>query len=96
MRILTYIFFLLIALLGMTFAYLNANNVSINYYLNTKSIPLSLLLAISLALGMTIGLFITLLTYVRLKGENIRLQRKLKLIDKELTELRNLPANELP
>jgi len=95
MRILSAVLTILIALLGITFAYLNANPVTVNYYLATKTIPLSLLLVITLALGVSLGLMITLATYIRLKGENISLQRKLKLSEKELVQLRSLPIKDL-
>jgi len=95
MRLLTYIFLLLIALLGISFACLNADSVTIHYIFDTKRVPLSLLLAITLALGVGLGLLFNLLTYLRLKGENIRLQRKIKISDKELTELQTLPVKDL-
>lgn len=94
MRLFTYIFLLLIALLGISFACLNADNVTIHYFFNTTNIPLSLLLVVTLALGIGLGLLISLLTYFRLKGENIRLQRKIKMFDKQITELQTLPIKD--
>jgi len=94
MRLLTYIYLLLIALLGITFACLNADRVTINYYFDTKHIPLSLLLVMTLALGVGLGLLFNLLTYLRLKGDNIRLQRKIKMSEKVLTELSTLPIKD--
>jgi putative membrane protein len=88
MRLITYIFLLLIVLLGITFAYLNSTQVVLNYYFGISNIALSLLLVVTLAIGISLGLAINLITYIRLKGENLRFQRKIKLLDKELTELR--------
>lgn len=95
MKLVSYILFLLVALLGITFSSLNASAVPFNYYFGIKEIPLSLLLAMTLIIGLGITLIVTLLVYIRLKGENMRLQRRVKLLDKELTQLRALPLNDL-
>ena len=47
MKIFSYIFIVLLVILGITFALLNANQVNIDYYIGTIKSPLSLLLILS-------------------------------------------------
>ena len=94
MRALTTVFFVIIILLGITFACLNATPVSINYYVATKKLPLSLLLSLTLALGTLIGFVIGLSMYWRVKCRSRRLKKRIRLIEKEIENIRALPLKE--
>ncbi|MDQ8038926.1 MAG: LapA family protein [Rickettsiella sp.] len=96
MRILTYLFLFLLVLLALTFAGLNAAPVSINYYLGKIELPLSLLAILSFILGGLLGLLMAFTIYVKLKYANRRLQHRLKLVEKELINLRALPLKDHP
>ena len=80
--------------LGVTFAVLNAQQVTVNYYADTAKLPLSLLLVIVLGIGVFIGWLTGLLLWLRSKADNIRLSHKLKSAEKELNQLRTSPLNE--
>jgi len=69
-RIISYIFLLLVLLLGLSFAALNADTVTVNYYLGKSTIPLSLLLVYTLGIGVFLGLFTVLIPLFKLKREN--------------------------
>jgi len=94
MRILLYIVFLLIVLLGISFAYLNADSVTFNYYLGERSMPLSLLLICSLGVGLILGFAVVLIAWIKLKAENIRLKKRLKSAKQEVENLRAIPIRE--
>ncbi len=94
MRILSFLVILIVLLIGVTFAVLNAAPVSINYYLSTTKIPLSLLLVLVLGVGGFIGWLTGLWMWMRLKTENFRLSHRIKTLEKELDQLRTLPVNE--
>ena len=64
MRIVTYLFLILLVVLALIFAGLNADLVSVNYYLGTKRLPLSLLILLSFVLGGLLGLLTAFITYV--------------------------------
>ncbi len=74
MRYLSLIPLALIALLGVSFAILNAMPVHFDYYLGTAEVPLSLLMVGALILGAIIGMLTVLPTVVRQKFENRRLR----------------------
>jgi putative membrane protein len=69
-RIISYIFLLLILLLGLSFAALNADPVSINYYVGKGTYPLSLLLVCTLGIGILLGFLACLFPLLKLKKEN--------------------------
>lgn len=87
-------FLVIVVLLGITFACLNATPVEINYYVGAQYIPLSLLLAFSLAVGACIGLLIGLSMYCRAKCQSRHLQKRLHLVEKEISNIRALPLQE--
>lgn len=74
-RLVSFIAFIVVALLGVTFAILNSDIVSIHYYLGTQRMPLSVLMLIALVVGVVIGLGACLPMVLRLKMEIRRLHR---------------------
>jgi uncharacterized integral membrane protein len=80
--------------LGLIFAGLNADLVSVNYYLGTKRLPLSLLTILSFIVGGLLGLLTAFITYIKLKYVNRRLRHRLNLVEKELSNLRALPFKD--
>jgi lipopolysaccharide assembly protein A len=94
MKIISYIFILLILILGVSFAILNADPVNVHYYIGIKQMPLSLLLVISFGLGAIMGLLVMGFNVLRLKTKNIRLNKKLKVVEKEIANLRVIPVKE--
>jgi lipopolysaccharide assembly protein A len=84
MRIITYLIFLTVLTVGVTFAYLNATPVSFNYYLNTKIMPLSLLMTISFGVGIMLGFLANTATWLRLKSQNYRFKRRLQNLEQNL------------
>lgn len=94
MRIFTYLILLLLVLLGLTFAFLNAELTTVNYYLGTTRQPLSLLLAVSFGAGALLGLLVGILLYIRIKKDNFRLLSRLKNAEKEVANLRVISLKE--
>lgn len=80
--------------LGATFAVMNAQVVTINYYIGTNRLPLSLLLVIILGVGGVIGWLAGFWMWVRLKAENVKSNFRIKSLEKELSHLRTHPVNE--
>ncbi len=94
MRLIKALFVVLIALFAISFACLNAQPVSVNYYIGNTLLPLSLLLAFTLIIGSFFGMLAMFSRYLRQKTLNLRLQHRLKLAEKELANLRALPLKE--
>lgn len=83
MRIIFYIFLILIVILGVTFAALNAELVPFHYYIGKKELPLSFLLAFSFTLGIMLGWFLTLSMVFRVKRKNFELKSHVKKLQQK-------------
>jgi putative membrane protein len=94
MRIFTYIFILAIILLGVTFATLNSEAVTINYYLGEKTLALSVLLVSVFSTGCLLGILVGLGIVIRLKLKNYKLKQRLKFAEKEVINLRAIPLQD--
>lgn len=94
MRIITYILALIILIFGITFACLNAESVSINFYVTTRSLPLSLLLAITFSFGCLLGLMATFVIYIKQKSQIYSLKQRIKTAETEITNLRTIPLRD--
>jgi putative membrane protein len=93
-RIISYIFLLLIVVLGISFATLNSETVNINYYLGHKVMPLSLLLALVFSIGCLMGILVVFVGLIKIKIKNHNLQQKFKLAEKEIENLRAIPLQD--
>lgn len=94
MRIISYFFLLIIILFGMTFATLNSESVTINYYVGVSSVPLSLLLVLVFAFGCLIGMMVGLWLLMKSKMKCYRLRQRLQLAEKEIENLRAIPLQD--
>ncbi|MEO7557643.1 MAG: lipopolysaccharide assembly protein LapA domain-containing protein [Gammaproteobacteria bacterium] len=95
MRIVRLIFYILVLLLGLSFAVLNAQNVSLNYYFGMWQAPLSLTLVLALALGALLGVVACLGLLMKLKNEVNTLHKAAKLSETEILNLRAMPLKDL-
>lgn len=94
MRILITIFYLVLILLGVSFAALNASSVQVNFYISTLKMPISVLMTLMLGIGIIIGFFLFLFRYWRLKAEHRKLKNQLRLTEKEIKNLRSIPLQD--
>lgn len=94
MRIVSYFFLLVIVLFGMTFAALNSESVTINYYFGQSTLPLSLLLVLVFAFGCLIGMIAGFWLLLKAKMNNHRLKQRLNLAEKEIDNLRAIPLQD--
>lgn len=79
---------IIIVLFGVSFAYLNSDQVVINYYVGSVKLPLALLMIVPLIIGGLLGLLIGTFKYLKLKNNFSRQKSKLMACEKELQELR--------
>jgi lipopolysaccharide assembly protein A len=84
MRIFLIIIAIIIAILGLTFALLNAAPVMLNYYIGTLTISLSLLLVLTVGIGILIGFLATLSSILKLKRKNYQLKSRIKQLEHEV------------
>lgn len=94
MRILLTVFYLLLVLLGISFAALNAASVQVNLYVVKLTLPISVLMATMLGLGMLLGFFLFFARYWSLKSDHRRISNQLKLTEREIKNLRSIPIQD--
>jgi putative membrane protein len=82
--------------LGLLFHVRNDQFVTLDYYAGAIDLPFSLWMFISLALGSALGMLASLPAIVRLKRENARLARQVKVTERELNNLRVIPLRDTP
>jgi len=90
-KILYAIAIVLVALIGVVFAILNAETVQINYYFGSKETPLSLAIILSMLLGAILGLLASLGLILKSKREVAKFKRLADVAEKEITNLRAIP-----
>ena len=93
-RLLGFLFLVVMVVLGLSFAVLNSQPVSLNNYFGYRDIPLSMIVVLSLATGAVIGVLVSAGLILRLKAQSSQLRRKLRNAEKDSDQLRVLPAKE--
>lgn len=94
LRIIRLVLFILVAVLGIAFAVLNADPVEFSYSFGIWRAPLSLILAITFSLGALLGVIACLGMLLKSKLEGRRLRKALKHSEQEVTSLRNIPMGD--
>lgn len=94
MRLLMLVIYLILIILGVSFAALNASSVDVNFYITKISIPISVLMIISMGIGILFGTFLFVFRYWRLKIECHRVKNQLKLTETEIKNLRSIPIQD--
>lgn len=88
-----YISLFVIVLAGSLLFFVKNNQpINFNYVLGTVEWPLSVLLLLGLFSGAILGLLASVPMIFRLRQQNARLQKQLKLNEQEINNLRLLPA----
>ncbi len=92
LRILRFIFILLIILSGLAIHMRNEQAVSFDYYLGSIDLAFSLFLISALITGTALGIVACLPAWLRQKNENRALTARIRIIEKELDNLRIIPT----
>ncbi|NOX75185.1 MAG: DUF1049 domain-containing protein [Gammaproteobacteria bacterium] len=93
-RIFLFVVLFLVALLGLSFALMNADPVGLSYYFGSIQAPLSLVVVLALALGAGLGVLASLGMLVNQKRELARLRRSEKMAATEVKNLRSLTLKD--
>ena len=93
-RIITFVLLLLVSLLGLTFALMNAEAVQLNYYFGSVQAPLSLVIVIAIIIGAALGVLATTGIVFGQKRELAKLKKSNKLAEQEVSNLRSLPLKD--
>jgi len=95
LRIVNIILIIFLLIVGITFAILNADPVTINFYVGEDKLPLSFLLVLAFLTGALVGLLIALGVFFRARRENRNLQKRINLAEAEVKNLRSIPIKDM-
>lgn len=88
------ILFLLIFIVSLVFFLKNNQTITFNYLIDSQELSLSFLLFVSLSIGALLGVLAWLPKIFSLKHRISRLQKQVKLTEKELNNLRVMPMKD--
>lgn len=91
MRLIILGFYVVLILLGISFAALNATLVAVNLYFTIIHLPVSVLAILLLGIGILIGCILFAFKYWRLKILNSKIKKQLELTEREIKNLRTIP-----
>ncbi len=78
MRILSVLLTLLLIIVGIAFAALNAKAIEINYLIGKSELPLAVILLISFICGIVVSMLLLGVSLIKLKAKNKWLENKVK------------------
>ena len=87
MRFITYAFWILVVLIGVSFAIINSHTVTIHYYVGSVDVYVPLLLLIELAIGALLGIVSMMPKYVKLKNSARKSRQRIKKLEQEVKNL---------
>ena len=94
MRVIFYVFLLLLLLLALSFSAINSQDVELNYYIGSVTLPLSILLVLSTVFGAICGVLAMFKPLMSLRLTVSRLKRAKNLSEQEVTNLRSMPVKK--
>lgn len=94
MRYFLYLFWFVVLLLGISFASLNPDIVSVHYYFHNASVHLPILLFGTLLMGSLLGMIAMLPALVRNKRIHFELKHRIKEAEQEVNNLRSIPIKD--
>ena len=94
MKILYIGFWLSLAIVGIVFAALNADSVTLNYHFGQIDLPVSLVVAMALLMGACLGALASLGVVLRTRHEMSRLKKRAEMTEKEVLNLRAIPLRD--
>ena len=89
-RLLGFLLLVILVVLGLSFAVLNSQPVTLNYYFGARDIPISMIVVVSLVAGAVTGVLVSLGTIVRLKQQAGSLRRRLRTAQRDAEQARIL------
>ena len=93
-RVLKLILIFFVFLVGIVFYLRNDQFVQLDYYVDVINIPFSFWIGLALGLGSLLGILVSLPAILKLKRENTRLLKRVKISDKEINNLRTIPFKD--
>lgn len=93
-RILIFCFVMIVMVIGLAFHLRNNQVINLDFYLGNVEMPFSLSVIIALCLGALLGVLASMPLLIKLKRQNAKLSKRVKVSEKELNNLRVIPVKD--
>jgi len=87
MRLITYAFWILVVLIGASFAVINSHTVTIHYYVGSINVYVPLLLLVELAIGALLGIVAMMPKHIKVKNSARKSRQRIKKLEQEVKSL---------
>lgn len=94
-RVIGSLLLLVLLVIGLSFSFLNAHSVTLQYYFGAQSAPLSFVIVAALIFGAILGVLASLGVILRQRREIARLRREVRVHEQEVANLRNIPLKDV-
>lgn len=94
MRIVTYVLWIVLILVGISFALLNSHTLPLDYFIGKTNIYFPLLFVLLLLCGAILGILALIPLLIRSQTTIHRLKHKMKILDQEVANLRRIPIKD--
>ena len=91
---LKFLFVFIIVVIGLAFHIKNDSLVTLNYYLGTIDVSLSVVVIASVLIGVLLGVITSLGIIVPLRREKSKLKKAIKTAEQEVSNLRSIPLKD--
>lgn len=93
-RLLALVVLLFIVVLGLSFAAINTDTITVSFYFGDVSAPVSFIIVIAVALGAVLGILASLGVVLSSRFEASSLRKRVSLCEREVRNLRELPFKD--
>jgi putative membrane protein len=93
-KIVKLILILLVTVLTVTFTLLNSQPVKLNFYMGSYNVDLVIVIIVCLVFGSLLGITAVLGKMISMKQELLRKEKKIRVTEKELENLRSIPLKD--
>lgn len=94
MRLIILFIYLLVIIVSLAFAALNANLVTVKLYWLTLQLPLAFIMVFAFGAGMILGAILFLGKYFSLSHAYHKSKQKVGMLEKEINNLRSIPIQD--
>ncbi len=93
-RLIGFLFVVILVVIGLSFAVLNSQTVSLNYYFGQHDIPLSMIVVLALAAGALAAVVVSAGMILRQKAQIAQLRRRLRHAERAAEQMQVLPVDD--
>lgn len=91
-RLFGFLMMVILVVIGLSFAVLNAEPVPLNYYFGNREIPLSLIVVGAITIGAVFGILASLGVIIKQKAQASGLRKKIRSLEKDAVQISTKPA----